>query len=253
MLVFSHNPLIHKAVNTAHCITGPQGDRFSVYIEKRKPSGKKDQAEKRSTSRNIASQLPSNGKQVTGEDHRALNSPHAPAGNAGRTAARAGAQRRAVITAPSCPLENRRGPSRLPATLDKGTLDTSLAGQTCKDFFFLCRAHVKRTPLRDARWRPRWWHGPRQPSASAQMACTAHSRDRQRSFVVLPGKTETAVPHRPQADPGAPPQASVLESFLLDGSRKNQNYPHPASESVDSKPDVQPRKNILRMLKQSRW
>lgn len=151
VLVFSHNPLIHKAVNTAHCITGPQGNRFSVYIEKRKPSGKKDQAEKRSTSRNIASQLPSNGKQVTGEYHCAPNSPHAPAGNAGRNAARAGAQRHAVITAPSCPLENRRGPSPLPVTLDKGTLDTSLAGQTCKDFFFFFSLQSSREAHTQAR------------------------------------------------------------------------------------------------------
>jgi len=76
-----------------------------------------------------------------------LNSPHIPAWKAGRKAARIGTQQHAVTSGPSWQLENQRGSSQLPVTVSKGSLDTSLAGQTCKATF--CKARADRTSKRD--------------------------------------------------------------------------------------------------------
>ena len=151
----------------------------------------------------------------------------------------------------SWPLENRRGSSQLPVTVGKGSLDTSFAGQTCKDIF--CNACANHAPKHNARERHRCSCTQRQPSASGQMVRTARFRDcpcSQRSFVVLPGKTRDSCTLPSASRPRCPP-TGICVSFLHNTSRKSQNYPHPASKSVDSKPDVQLRKNVHCTLKQS--
>lgn len=125
-----------------------QAHKVTIFwlIEKNKTFWEKEQVEKHSTSRNISLQLQSNGNQVICKYDRALNSPCIPAWKAGRNAACAGTPRHSVISGPSWPLENHRGSSQLPVTVAEGNLDSSLTGQTRKDFFFLqslCQPHTR--------------------------------------------------------------------------------------------------------------
>lgn len=179
-----------------------------------------------------------------------LNSPHIPAWTAGRNAARASTQRHAVISGPSWPLRNRRGSSQLPVTVSKGSLDTSLVGKPVKPFFAklvhtarpstthrsVTAPHTHRgSPLPSGRWCVQHTSGTACGVKGALWFCQVKQRQLYPTV-----RKQTQMPN---------PQASVLDSFLHNTSRKSQNYPHPASKSVDSKPDVQLCKNILPTLK----